>query len=96
MGCLNVVDCLSQEEYITQYPQGENKSPFVFICEDPIMMKKHFPIIDQQKICNYYLYFKKTLTLVILYQQKFFSFFSVKLDKKIHNAAQKCLMKVMF
>lgn len=52
MGCVNVVDCLSQEEYITQYPQGENESPFMFICKDPIMMTNHFPIKGQHKICE--------------------------------------------
>ncbi|XP_025414221.1 activating signal cointegrator 1 isoform X2 [Sipha flava] len=67
MGCVNIVDCLSHEEYIEQFPQGENDSPFIFICENPIMMSNHFPIKGQHKI--------------------------FKLDKKIHNAAQKCLMK---
>ncbi|VVC34702.1 Zinc finger, C2HC5-type,Zinc finger, RING/FYVE/PHD-type,ASCH domain,PUA-like domain [Cinara cedri] len=50
MGCVNVVDCLSQEEYITQYPQGEVESPFIFICKNPIMMTNHFPIKGQHKI----------------------------------------------
>lgn len=67
LGCVNVVDCLSQEEYISKYPQGENESPFIFICKDPIMMANHFPIKGQHKI--------------------------FKLDEKICNAAQKCLMK---
>jgi len=67
LGSVNVVDCLSQEEYIEQYPQGENESPFIFICKDPIMMKNHFPIKGQHKI--------------------------FKLDEKLHNAAQNCLMK---
>lgn len=51
LGSVNVVDCLSQEEYIEQYPQGENESPFIFICKDPIMMNNHFPIKGQHKIC---------------------------------------------
>ncbi|KAL4121593.1 hypothetical protein QTP88_014078 [Uroleucon formosanum] len=67
LGCVNVVDCLSQEEYISKFPQGENESPFIFICKDPIMMASHFPIKGQHKI--------------------------FKLDEKVHNAAQKCLMK---
>ncbi|KAL5238423.1 hypothetical protein ACI65C_005833 [Semiaphis heraclei] len=67
LGCVNVVDCLSQEEYISKFPQGENESPFIFICQDPIMMANHFPIKGQHKI--------------------------FKLDEKILNAAQKCLMK---
>lgn len=52
MGSVNVVDCLSQEEYMAQYPQGENESPFIFICKDPIMMVNHFPIKGQHKICE--------------------------------------------
>lgn len=55
MGCVNVVDCLSQEEYIEQYPQAENESPFIFICKDPIMMAHHFPIKGQHKICEHFL-----------------------------------------
>lgn len=55
MGCVNVVNCLSQEEYTTQYPQGENESPFILICKDPIMMANHFPIKGQHKICKYFL-----------------------------------------
>ncbi|XP_050431923.1 activating signal cointegrator 1 isoform X2 [Adelges cooleyi] len=50
MGCVNVVDCLSQEEYMEQYPQGECESPFVFICKDPVMMANQFPIKGQHKI----------------------------------------------
>ncbi|XP_026812665.1 activating signal cointegrator 1 [Rhopalosiphum maidis] len=67
LGCVNLVDCLSQEEYISKYPQGENESPYIFICEDPILLVNHFPIKGQHKI--------------------------FKLDEKICNAAQKCLMK---
>lgn len=52
MGCVNVVDCLSQEEYIVQYPQGENESPFMFICKDSIMMANNFPIKGQHKMCE--------------------------------------------
>ncbi|XP_025206570.1 activating signal cointegrator 1 [Melanaphis sacchari] len=67
LGCVNLVDCLSQEEYISKYPQGENESPYIFICEDPILLANHFPIKGQHKI--------------------------FKLDEKICNAAQKCLIK---
>lgn len=52
MGCVNIVDCLSHEEYIEQFPQGENDSPFIFLCENPIMMSNHFPIKGQHKICE--------------------------------------------
>ncbi|XP_050540555.1 activating signal cointegrator 1 isoform X2 [Daktulosphaira vitifoliae] len=50
MGCINITDCLSQEEYMEQYPEGENESPFVFICKDPIMMINNFPIKGSHKI----------------------------------------------
>lgn len=97
MGCVNVIDCLSQEEYIDQYPDGENENPFIFICTDPKMMITHFPIKGQNKICNYiHFFFFFKYTLIDLYKQNtisFFFFFTVKLDEKIHNAAQKCLMK---
>lgn len=88
MGCVNVVDCLSQEEYIAQYPQGENESPFMFICKDPIMMTNHFPIKGQHKICEFFF-----LIYCLIYWHNYVIFFSVKLDEKILNAAQKCLMK---
>lgn len=91
---MNVTDCLSQEEYREQYPEGENDSPFMFICKDPIMMTNHFPIKGQHKICKYLTQFNLEILFYILtHYQYYFYFFLVNLDEKIHYAAQKCLMK---
>lgn len=88
LGCVNLTDCLSQEEYISRYPQGENESPFIFICEDPVLLANYFPIKGQHKIC-------KCLTQIRIFFCFYYYYllFSVKLDEKICNAAQKCLMK---
>ncbi|GBP27265.1 Activating signal cointegrator 1 [Eumeta japonica] len=50
LGCVNVDDCLPQEEYQKLYPGGESDSPFVFICSNPISLKLRFPIKGQHKI----------------------------------------------
>lgn len=50
LGCVNVIDCLSQEEYQRKYPDGENDSPFVIICEDPVSLPFKFLISGQHKI----------------------------------------------
>ncbi|XP_026320774.1 activating signal cointegrator 1 [Hyposmocoma kahamanoa] len=50
LGCVNVDDCLPQEEYIKQYPDGESDSPYVFICSNPMSLKLRFPIQGQHKI----------------------------------------------
>ncbi|XP_049814796.1 activating signal cointegrator 1 [Schistocerca nitens] len=50
LGCVNVVDCLPQEEYRERYPDGESESPFVFICEDPQELPIRFPIQGKHKI----------------------------------------------
>lgn len=50
LGCVNVDDCLAQEEYQKRYPGGESDSPFVFICSNPISLRLRFPIKGQHKI----------------------------------------------
>ncbi|CAH1397362.1 unnamed protein product [Nezara viridula] len=50
LGCVNVVDCLAQEEYIQQYPDGMSDEPFVFICKDPVKSPVLFPIKGKHKI----------------------------------------------
>eukprot|EP00047_Mylnosiga_fluctuans_P006756 m.248950 g.248950 ORF g.248950 m.248950 type:complete len:539 (-) comp15897_c0_seq1:183-1799(-) len=50
LGCVNVVDCLSQEEYRRKFPDGESLSPFVLICEDPRELLVYFPVKGQHKI----------------------------------------------
>ncbi|XP_055869636.1 activating signal cointegrator 1-like isoform X2 [Biomphalaria glabrata] len=50
LGCVNVEDCLSQEDYREQYPDGESNSPFVFICSNPQELLVKFPIKGKHKI----------------------------------------------
>lgn len=50
LGCVNVDDCLPQEEYRKMYPEGESDSPYVFICSNPVSLRLRFPIKGQHKI----------------------------------------------
>ncbi|KAK9302240.1 hypothetical protein QLX08_005685 [Tetragonisca angustula] len=50
LGCVTVVDVLTQEEYKKSYPDGENDSPYVFICENSFMLPIKFPIQGKHKI----------------------------------------------
>ncbi|ESO92590.1 hypothetical protein LOTGIDRAFT_162501 [Lottia gigantea] len=50
LGCVDVVDCLSQEEYRLKFPDGESVSPYVFICENPQELIVKFPIKGKHKI----------------------------------------------
>jgi activating signal cointegrator 1 len=50
LGCVNVTDCLPQEEYRKTYPDGESESPFVFICDDPQELSIRFPMKGEHKI----------------------------------------------
>lgn len=52
LGCVNVIDCLNQEQYRDEYPNGESESPYVWICEYPRELSTHFPIRGQHKICK--------------------------------------------
>lgn len=52
LGCVNVTDCLPQEEYRKFYPDGESESPYVFICNNPIELPIRFPISGSHKICK--------------------------------------------
>lgn len=52
LGCVNVTDCLPQEEYRKIYPQGESDSPFVFICESAQELSIRFPVKGEHKICK--------------------------------------------
>lgn len=53
LGCVEVVDCLAQEQYQELYPGGESESPYVWICENPRELSMLFPIRGQHKICKY-------------------------------------------
>lgn len=50
LGCVDVVDCLPQEEYRKRFPDGESDSPYVFICENPRELIVKFPVKGQHKI----------------------------------------------
>ncbi|XP_063268533.1 activating signal cointegrator 1 isoform X1 [Prinia subflava] len=52
LGCVDVTDCLSQEQFQEQYPHlsQESGSPFVFICTNPQEMVLKFPIKGKHKI----------------------------------------------
>ncbi|XP_069682048.1 activating signal cointegrator 1 [Periplaneta americana] len=50
LGCVNVIDCLPQEEYRINFPEGESDSPFVFVCEDAQELPIRFPIQGKHKI----------------------------------------------
>lgn len=50
LGCVDLTDCLPQDEYKEKYPEGESASPFVFICENPQELVVKFPIKGKHKI----------------------------------------------
>ncbi|XP_055573413.1 activating signal cointegrator 1 isoform X1 [Falco cherrug] len=54
LGCVDMTDCLSQEQFNEQYPDlsQESGSPFVFICTNPQEMVVKFPIKGKPKISS--------------------------------------------
>ncbi|PKU33142.1 hypothetical protein llap_16554 [Limosa lapponica baueri] len=54
LGCVDITDCLSQEQFNEQCPDlsQESGSPFVFICTNPQEMVVKFPIKGKPKICG--------------------------------------------
>ncbi|XP_018408497.1 PREDICTED: activating signal cointegrator 1 isoform X3 [Nanorana parkeri] len=52
LGCVEVVDCLSREQFQEQYRSlnQESASPFVFICTNPQELPIKFPMKGQHKI----------------------------------------------
>eukprot|EP00088_Acartia_fossae_P009261 TRINITY_DN1447_c0_g1_i1.p1 TRINITY_DN1447_c0_g1~~TRINITY_DN1447_c0_g1_i1.p1 ORF type:complete len:502 (-),score=131.64 TRINITY_DN1447_c0_g1_i1:155-1660(-) len=50
VGCVDVIDVLSQEEYREKYPDGESNSPYVFICENPLELLIKFPMQGKHKL----------------------------------------------
>ncbi|GBM54626.1 Activating signal cointegrator 1 [Araneus ventricosus] len=69
LGCVDLVDCLPQDEYKVQYPDGEIASPYVFICENAKQLSIKFPMKGKHKIfkldSNIHLAAKKTLLIKI-------------------------------
>ncbi|CAK1553049.1 unnamed protein product [Leptosia nina] len=52
LGCVNVDDCLTQEEYDKLYPDGEGECPYMWMCSNPISLRLRFPVQGQHKIYN--------------------------------------------
>lgn len=50
LGCIDLVDCLAQEDYKEEFPEGESESPYVFVCENPQQLTVKFPVKGQHKI----------------------------------------------
>lgn len=50
LGCVELVECLEQGEYLTKFPNGESGCPYVFICENPQELLVKFPITGKHKI----------------------------------------------
>ncbi|XP_008302887.1 activating signal cointegrator 1 [Stegastes partitus] len=52
LGCVNMTDCLSQEQFRQQFPDTceESASPFVFICTNPQELLVKFPMKGKHKI----------------------------------------------
>ncbi|MBN3314068.1 TRIP4 protein, partial [Atractosteus spatula] len=52
LGCVNMTDCLSQEQYQKQFSDTceESGSPFVFICSNPQELLVKFPMKGKHKI----------------------------------------------
>uniref|UniRef100_F7BQ10 ASCH domain-containing protein n=2 Tax=Ciona intestinalis TaxID=7719 RepID=F7BQ10_CIOIN len=50
LGCVQVKEVLSQEEYSVKYPGGESGGAYVFVCEDPHELKVLFPVKGRHKI----------------------------------------------
>ncbi|XP_051919102.1 activating signal cointegrator 1 isoform X2 [Hippocampus zosterae] len=52
LGCVNIIDCLSQDQFREQFPSTceESASPFVFICTNPQELLVKFPMKGKHKI----------------------------------------------
>uniref|UniRef100_A0A8D0GIP2 Activating signal cointegrator 1 n=1 Tax=Sphenodon punctatus TaxID=8508 RepID=A0A8D0GIP2_SPHPU len=64
LGCVDLIDCLSQEQFKELYPtlRQESGSPFVYVCVHPQEMIVKFPIKGKPRICK--LWFHHHLCLV--------------------------------
>jgi len=50
LGCVDVSECLPQEEYRLEYPDGESNSPYVLICHNPQELVVKFPMSGKHKL----------------------------------------------
>ncbi|XP_018620872.2 activating signal cointegrator 1 isoform X1 [Scleropages formosus] len=57
LGCVDLVDCLPQEQYREQFPNTceESASSFVFVCTNPQELLIKFPMKGKHKICRFQL-----------------------------------------
>lgn len=62
LGCVYVEDCLEQETYREQFPNGESSSPYVLICSNPIILPIFYPIVGKHKICKDFLFYNEVFT----------------------------------
>lgn len=52
VGCVDLVDCVPQEEYLELYPNGEVEDPYVFVLANPQMLSVKLPMDGKLKICR--------------------------------------------
>eukprot|EP00742_Colponemidia_sp_Colp-10_P006673 GILJ01007153.1.p1 GENE.GILJ01007153.1~~GILJ01007153.1.p1 ORF type:complete len:798 (+),score=122.22 GILJ01007153.1:23-2416(+) len=51
LGCVDVTDCLSHEQYVKRFPEGEeNHSKFVFVCSNPRKLVVPIRVGGQHKL----------------------------------------------
>jgi hypothetical protein len=50
LGCVELIDCLPQEEYRKQFPNGYCNDEFVLLLDNPILLKSPLPASGQLKI----------------------------------------------
>ncbi len=51
LGCVDLVDCIPQEEYLQFYPNGEVADPYVFVLANPQILPVKLPMNGKLKIC---------------------------------------------
>ncbi|XP_076880250.1 activating signal cointegrator 1 isoform X1 [Brachyhypopomus gauderio] len=69
LGCVNMTDCLSQEQFREQHPgiSEESASPFVFICTNPQELLVKFPMKGKHKICKSCSFLFRLMTSAVLH-----------------------------
>uniref|UniRef100_A0A6B2E759 Putative activating signal cointegrator 1-like protein n=1 Tax=Phlebotomus kandelakii TaxID=1109342 RepID=A0A6B2E759_9DIPT len=50
LGHVTIENCMSEEDYLQEFVNGESESPFVFICSNPVELPVFFPISGKHKI----------------------------------------------
>ncbi|XP_059610397.1 activating signal cointegrator 1 [Phlebotomus argentipes] len=50
LGHVTMQNCVSQEDYMVEFPGGESESPFVFICSNAVELPVFFPMSGKHKI----------------------------------------------